>query len=305
MIEKLKWFAGFKDENKRVKRLAWFFVYFGAGAFIYGFIVAYNQNDGLTLANLAACGSWLQGAVASLWSLAALLFIYATLIAQEKQIRTQELELSDQKNTSKQQLHSIQLQNFENSFYAMLNLLQGIVSQMDDNSEYRTSGRDCFKKWRTKLEKYVVEKFLRVQALNSLHGIPYSDSNPVSYEITLLAYDDFYVGTQEHLGHYFRTLYHLIKMVSNSPVLRTDAERKRYVSIVRAQLSAYELVLLYYNCVRPVADKFRDYVIQYDLFEHLDNKLLLQECHKDFLVKVMMDDVSHRTQNNQIRLLPN
>lgn len=50
------------------------------------------------------------------------------------------------------------------------------------------------------------------------------------------------------LGHYYRHLYQIIKLVANSNIL-VEKEKYNFVKIVRSQLSDYEQILLYYNAL--------------------------------------------------------
>ena len=49
--------------------------------------------------------------------------------------------------------------------------------------------------------------------------------------------------------------------------------------MVRAQLSKYELLLLYYNCLSDVGEKFRPLVERYDLLKMVNTTELLDEAH--------------------------
>lgn len=74
------------------------------------------------------------------------------------------------------------------------------------------------------------------------------------------------------LGHYFRNLYQSLKIIDDNSV--TMGDPKKYSSILRAQLSAKELVLLFYNCLDGVCDEgqFKNLLIQYEMLEHLPIK---------------------------------
>jgi hypothetical protein len=83
-------------------------------------------------------------------------------------------------------------------------------------------------------------------------------------------------------GFTLPNLSHIIKFVDTSHVLAADSERKRYTSLVRAQLSGTELFLIFYNGLCPHAAKFRPLIEKYGLLEHLDKSLLLHEAHAQF-----------------------
>ena len=53
-------------------------------------------------------------------------------------------------------------------------------------------------------------------------------------------------GHSEFLGHYYRHLYHIVKFIVNNESLVYD-EKMKYLSMLRAQLSNYEQIMLFYN----------------------------------------------------------
>ena len=94
-------------------------------------------------------------------------------------------------------------------------------------------------------------------------------------------YDTFYSNSDMHVGHYFRTLYNIIKYVDQSD-LPSDDEKKMYTNLVRAQLSSPELELLYFNCLHPVGEKFKPLVERYTLLKHLDREFRKHYLSENF-----------------------
>ncbi len=101
------------------------------------------------------------------------------------------------------------------------------------------------KEWQASIEdEYYMQELYR--------NIDYENIN--EYEINEVAYDSlksrnsvkYYGGHQYRLGHYFRNLFHTFKLIDTSSFL-TDSDKKNYSRIVRAQLSSYELYLLFFN----------------------------------------------------------
>jgi hypothetical protein len=220
----------------------------------------HEQGDRFSLANYAALGSYLQGAVASLFSLGGLLFIYAAFIAQQRQISQQERELADQKTQLRAQQESIERQNFESSLFQLLNLQNDIVSALAQPPHHL--GRQCFFDW---FSTFLLNR-------NS------SKADLQTQASVALIYEQFYRFYEAQLGPYFRNLYHIFKFIKSSPV----EDKRRYSSLVRAQLSKYELALLFYNCLSAPGQGFKPMVEEYGLFEHLDESLLLRQNHKQF-----------------------
>ncbi|WP_156794515.1 putative phage abortive infection protein [Herbaspirillum seropedicae] len=78
------------------------------------------------------------------------------------------------------------------------------------------------------------------------------------------------------LGHYFRNLYQILLYINEYAPGETEGRvskspKRRYASLLRAQLSTNELSLLYFNCRGTLVDngEFRALVAQYCLLEHL------------------------------------
>lgn len=78
---------------------------------VFGIVAVCAKGGGFTLDNMALLGSYLQGSVSALWSLAGLLFIYAAFLGQREQLRQQEKELEDQKKQFELQQESTKRHN--------------------------------------------------------------------------------------------------------------------------------------------------------------------------------------------------
>lgn len=67
----------------------------------------------------------------------------------------------------------------------------------------------------------------------------------VMYERGFSQYDKY--NTATCFDHYFRHFYRILKFIKQNDVLLTYEEQYQYASMLRATLSRYELVWLYYN----------------------------------------------------------
>jgi hypothetical protein len=77
------------------------------------------------------------------------------------------------------------------------------------------------------------------------------------------------------LGHYFRNLYQALKLIDGyGESDLSDEQKRKYASILRAQLSSSELVTLFINCTGTTVDEgqFRNLLIRYHMLEHLPLK---------------------------------
>ena len=84
------------------------------------------------------------------------------------------------------------------------------------------------------------------------------------YGLFVETYEKFYSQHQAELGHYFRLLYNVIKLVKSKAL----SDQHLYTNLVRAQLSSAELKLLFYNCItRWGRDKFKPLVEEFALLK--------------------------------------
>jgi hypothetical protein len=249
-------------------------------------VLHYDKGYKFTLSDFSSLGSYWQGSVASLFSLGAFLLIYATFLAQQKQIAQQDSELEDQKQQFQLQHESIKRQNFEASFFQLLHLQRELQAQIETVALVPNNnglgaipttvhGKDCFQVFcKTLKDHYTGFKagglFISAQLATEPQPLP------PDTQLANEAYKKLYETHQQQLAHYFRNLYHVFKFVAKSDM----PDKRRYTSLVRAQLSAYELALLFYNCVSFYGDDFKAYVEKFGLMEHIDAKLLLDPAHR-------------------------
>jgi hypothetical protein len=264
---------------------AWKLVLFGFVVAGVGIIKAGFSKEGLSLAGLSELGSYLQGTVASLWTLAGLLFIYATFLAQREQMSRQEIELANQRKqfeadradqqeqiqAQRQQFEaqqeSIKRQGFESSFFQLLNLHNQLTAALRFRAYPQnpfSCGKDCFQ---------VLKDVFKGEYIKRTSFVPENDLGHIKG-----AYQTFHQGAQAVTASYFRNLYHIVKFIKTSEI----RDKRRYTSLVRAQLSAYELALLFYNGLSVFGEGFKPLIEEFGLLEHLDDSLLVDRSHRQF-----------------------
>lgn len=92
-------------------------------------------------------------------------------------------------------------------------------------------------------------------------------------DIKRTLYEDFYVENEPIIGHYYRNLYRIVKYIqeydfSNDGEVNTN-EKKEYRGILRAQLSSYELLMLFYNiCYSEKGENFKEILKSTDFFDN-------------------------------------
>lgn len=82
---------------------------------------------------------------------------------------------------------------------------------------------------------------------------------------------------------YFRLLYRILKFVRTSPLITRFEDE--YTSILRATLSRYELVWLYYNGLTYGQNKLKPLIERYAMLKNLRNDLLVQGINSEEYVE--------------------
>lgn len=221
------------------------------------------------------------GAVNALFSGLAFAGMIITLLQQQKELSLQRDELKEtrkelkgQKEQQKTQNETLKYQRFETTFFNLLSAFQ----ELKRNLHYKaTDGA----------ERYFIEAdgesifkgFYELKAIQ-FNGSVY----PSITGVKALMRKDYTsmekcpdIGT---LDHYFRLTYRIVKYVDKSELIK-DKDRYDYVCLLRALLSDYELVLLFYNCLGSKgSEKFKPLVEKYALMKNLRIGLLAKTEHR-------------------------
>ncbi len=220
-------------------------------------------------------GDFLGGALNPILGFLSLLALLMTLAIQNRELSISSRELANSARALAEQSKALKLQNFERTFFELVRLHHSIVSGIDlrnNQAQVTAQGRDCFRIFfDTRLKRWHNDMVGQLAAQPPL-------------KIAQEAYWGFYGDNQHEIGHYFRNLYRVFKFIDESTVFQEDTEglfggnffgesagakKKQYASIMRAQLSSFELALLFYNALHPVGEKFKPLIEAYALFENM------------------------------------
>jgi hypothetical protein len=247
-----------KPRRTRVSltRLAWLLVWSGLALSAYGYAAFIGKTPirHVDKVDLAALGSFLQGAVASVWSLAAFIFIYVAFLGQQEELEETRQQGIAQEARSKRERD-------ESLFFNLVDLHRRIVDRVNWpdplNGGKPVGGNRAFQ---------LIYDHLRTAWQGT------APRNDVRGRIDE-AYEHFFAQAEPEVGHYFRNLYHLVRFVDGSDF--APEEKRSFVKFVRAQLSSYEMLLLFYNCLSVYGrEKFQWLVVEYAVFEQLPDNLL-------------------------------
>lgn len=218
------------------------------------------------------------GAVNALFSGLAFAGLIITLRMQRKELNQTHAEFKFQSRTLK-------VQRFENTLFFMLSQQQEITNNLhyiskDGADPCEETGRIVFDLfYNTKIMKF---KYTNEPEVYGIKGLIAQEGNIQAY----LKASDI-----QFFDHYFRHLYRIFKYINESNLIE-DTERYNYAAIVRAQLSEYELLMLFYNALNVEDDgalKFKSLIEKYALFNNI---------RKDELARIEDVDLYNTTAYN-------
>ena len=223
------------------------------------------------------------GAVNALFSGLAFAGLIVTLLYQKEELKLQREELAQTREELKGQREEFEEQNktmkrqrFENTFFNMLSLQQEIVANLSYDEVERVMDFSEPLKTNVKHTLYNGRNLFRELYLKLRVSIPNHHSyTGIKRAIQANGYGIYSdISSTTRFDHYFRHLYHIIKYVDTNDLI-ADEERYDYVCIIRSQLSDYELVMLFYNCLTTNGrEKFKPLIEKYTIFNNLRTELL-------------------------------
>lgn len=228
------------------------------------------------------------GAVNALFSGLAFAGLIVTLIYQKEELKLQRDELAEtrkelqgQREEFEEQNKTLKRQRFESTFFNMLSLQQEIIASLsyENPIQDETKLKQCDVKHRIYKSRDIFEGIYTDAIIDYDGKLCYGGIKSKLADYGCLAYTQ--IKGLSFLDHYFRHLYRVIKYVDTSDSI-SDDERYDYVCIVRSQLSDYELVMLFYNCLTANGKaKFKPLIEKYSIFNNLRDDLLADIEHKN------------------------
>lgn len=245
------------------------------GIIVYFIFGSWKFSTVLDEAKIAQFGDLIGGVVGSILSLAGIILYYVALKEQRKdmvesqevlngqvealklqveEFRAQKLEMQetrkvylDQTKEFKRQTEIAKNQQFDSSFYSILNVFINLRKELNSNCK----GNSYFS-----------------QIYNQLKSIDITETSVISFYPTINSkYIELYYENYSELTYYFNTFYRIIRLIENSTI--EQYEKELYFEIFRSQLTNRELLLLYYNYHSQIDTKDKHLVIKYKLFKDL------------------------------------
>ena len=201
------------------------------------------------------------------------------IFLQRKELELQRNELTLTRSEFTTQNETLQQQRFENTFFNMLQLQQQITDNLTASfvDDLKISGVDLDYKPNRIVEikgREVFFKSFETAKHRSTSGQWYDGMRNLMQVEGFKEYEESY--TPSYFDHYFRHLYRIFKFVAESPLIK-DCQRYEYASLVRAQLSRYELIWLYYNGLSCYGrEKFKPLIETFAILKNIREDLLIE-----------------------------
>ncbi|PHA81004.1 hypothetical protein COF68_16815 [Bacillus toyonensis] len=108
----------------------------------------------------------------------------------------------------------------------------------------------------------------------------YIKKYPNELVIIFWSYNIFFKDYHDNIGNYFKSLYRIIKYVDETNLIEEQGEKEFYTDFIRAQMSSYEQIFLFYNCISEKGFvNFLPLLFKYKLLDGMDNHLLFDQEH--------------------------
>lgn len=239
------------------------------------------------------------GGVNALISAFAFAGMIVTFCLQRVELKMQRKELAAQRMEFSQQNETLRLQRFENTFFHMMELQQEIVNDLRFNETTKVNIMEDSPDGMRQLGKQVpinqeiqgrnlfYHAFARAKHYYGDKEIAHGLSEILS-KIGLRAYNDYYTPT--YFDHYFRHMYRILKFIDENCWLG-EAKQYEYASFLRATLSRYELVWLYYNGLTFGRVKLKPLIEKYAMLNNMRPELLTLCKENHDILPMSLEDV--------------
>lgn len=187
-----------------------------------------------------------------------------------------------------QQRHDIAIERFENNLFEMIHIQQEITNGLRlegkdyNHNDFTKVGRDVFQSLYESVP-------VRVQIENAVNNLTLYRALELSDGVKsdMRSLKELWI-----LDHYYRHLYRIFKYIDDYDETIVNMRLKyEYSSIVRATLSPYELVMIFYNGFSH--PKFKLLIERYAIFNNLRYKLLASAFDRTVYGKKFSSEYSY------------
>jgi uncharacterized membrane protein len=231
-------------------------------------------------------GDFMGGTLNPLLAFLSLIALLTTIKIQSKELRATTTEMRNSSTALQEQSQSIKLQNFENTFFKMIDVHNSIISDLalerftneyrDNNSAYHVNFLDI--KLKFSENKDVTERKTIKRLLDIL-----TQYDKQCHQDHKTNYDKFHNYYEDKIGHYFGFIYQVLILIRDAEENKQIENSKKYAHLYRSLFSKPELALLAHHCLGSIGEKkFKALVENFEFFEHLPTNSLNDELESKY-----------------------
>lgn len=207
-----------------------------------------------------------------------------TIKIQSKELKNSTEELAKSSLALTEQSKSLQLQNFENTFFNMISLHNEIIKNIslevkEKHPDVDFDGRETY--YYSVLDKKIAliedKPYYGKNVIPKLFKIlnTYIKENIETKDILIL-YNNFHHEYDDTISHYFRNVYQILKFINKQEILKDINKNKElenqkfYTNILRAQFSSVEFAFLFMNSIYKSDNKLFPLLVKFEFLEPLN-----------------------------------
>lgn len=224
-------------------------------------INTFFNRDEKGLFNWGQYGDFMGGVLNPILSFVAIMGVLVTIVIQHNELKETRKEFKRSADALDKQSTSLNIQNFEAAFFNLLDLHNEIVNGQvltGDANGKQENGRECFNYYYFKL----IDNALNIKEVVEL--IP--NDKLVDY-----SYKTFDKKSKKNLEQYFRNLYSTLRFVEKSDI----SNKEYYYELFKAQLSGFELALIFYDGVFGSDQGSKNLIERSSLLENINTTMLI------------------------------
>lgn len=272
----------------------WVFWTFGIGSVIFmGVTLYFNYNYAINL------GIQEQGLFGDMFGASNALFtglsfvgVIIAILLQKQELKLQRKELELTRKEMEQtrdefvtQNYTLKLQQFENTFFQMLKMLEDIVKRQKYEEINKTfTGEDVFD---IMFKNYYTEKFnivIKKQKIDQIEALYHREIVESQFKIltkdeVINIFNQANKDLNRKLMPYVLHINLILKLLHDSDI----SNKQVYSSILQSQLNDTQLKFIFFKCLRnDMKNDFYDHVLEFGILKRETlNRLIDEQLRKD------------------------
>jgi len=201
-----------------------------------------------------AFGDYMGGTLNPLLAFLSLIALLTTIKIQSKELRATTTEMRNSSTALQEQSQSIKLQNFENTFFKMIDVHNSIISDVALEKLERVGSLNDVYFLGVTIRLNENEDVTKRKTIEQLLDI-LTKYNRRSHQDHKTNYDRFHNYYEDKIGHYFGFIYQVLILIRDAEENKQIEDSKKYAHLYRSLFSKSELALLAHHCLGSIGEK--------------------------------------------------